>query len=62
VNISSGQVSIVKDLSQIATKGLPVLVGTFIERLSKLSVAPEEVVEAPPTSTLGAPSNGTTRR
>jgi hypothetical protein len=48
------QDAIMKELSQIAAKGRLVLAGTFIERLSKLSVAPEEVAGAPSTSMLGA--------
>jgi hypothetical protein len=54
-HVPSGQNAIVKELSQIAGKGLPVPVGAFVERLSKPSATPEEVAGALSTSMLGAP-------
>jgi hypothetical protein len=46
----------VNELTRIATKGLPVLAGTFVEKLSKPSIIPEEeVARAPSTTTLEAP-------
>jgi hypothetical protein len=56
-HIPRGQDTIVKEMSQIATKGLPVPARIFVKRLSKPSAVSkeEEVAGALSTSTLGLP-------
>jgi hypothetical protein len=55
-HLPRGQDTNIKELSQIAAKGLQVPAGTFVEKLSKPSAVPEEeVAGAPPATSLGAP-------
>jgi hypothetical protein len=55
-HVPRGQDAIVKDLSQIAAKGLPVPARAIIEKLSKpLAVPDEEDTRAPLATEQGAP-------
>jgi hypothetical protein len=54
-HVPHGQDATVKELSQIATKGLPVSAGVIVEKLSQPSAIPEdEELGIPPTPEQGA--------
>jgi hypothetical protein len=54
-HVPRGQDAAVKEMSQIAAKGLPVLAGVIVEKFSQPSAIPEdEELGIPPTPEQGA--------